>query len=447
MTSGRLIVLGILVALLSVAFLEYQNASQLAVPQQEASTAADSASSAQKTMHAEKTDNVGQGEENTGKAADEKDDGDSTETCGISINDTSLDSNYCCCTAKEVDAGTKDLLTLLNGITIHPYFRYFKINSEKACPYWAVTLLCSSENACDVCKCNVDAVPHSLREEKDMSEVDEEASRVSHSVSHPSNIEDWGNWKGIDVQDNEAHYVDLVQHPEANTGFTGPLATRVWSAIYNENCLTNIEDDQCHEVTVLKTLFSGLHMSINLHVCTNFYKDTNMSSPHINAGVNNNPNISFFPNCDMYRKRVAAVPQFVENLYVLYQFLLRALTKAEDVIMGDMNRYNTGSNGEATESDEKLKQMLSELFASKLLCVKTFDEARFLESEKGRDLIPQMKLMVQNVTKLMDCVPCEKCRIWGKLEVKGIATALKITMHNSHSEALALDRSEVVSLV
>lgn len=27
---------------------------------------------------------------------------------------------------------------------------------------------------------------------------------------------------------------------------------------------------------------------------------------------------------------------------------------------------------------------------------------------------------------LMDCVGCEKCRLWGKLQVHGLGTALKI---------------------
>lgn len=32
----------------------------------------------------------------------------------------------------------------------------------------------------------------------------------------------------------------------------------------------------------------------------------------------------------------------------------------------------------------------------------------------------------RNVTRIMDCVGCDKCRLWGKVQTTGIATALKI---------------------
>lgn len=32
----------------------------------------------------------------------------------------------------------------------------------------------------------------------------------------------------------------------------------------------------------------------------------------------------------------------------------------------------------------------------------------------------------RNVTRIMDCVGCDKCRLWGKVQTTGLATALKI---------------------
>ena len=34
----------------------------------------------------------------------------------------------------------------------------------------------------------------------------------------------------------EGVYVDLVENPEAFTGYAGPSAHQVWKAIYEENC-------------------------------------------------------------------------------------------------------------------------------------------------------------------------------------------------------------------
>ena len=38
----------------------------------------------------------------------------------------------------------------------------------------------------------------------------------------------------------------------------------------------------------------------------------------------------------------------------------------------------------------------------------------------------QFKSHFRNVSRIMDCVGCDKCRLWGKLQVSGLGTALKI---------------------
>jgi hypothetical protein len=35
----------------------------------------------------------------------------------------------------------------------------------------------------------------------------------------------------------------------------------------------------------------------------------------------------------------------------------------------------------------------------------------------------------RNISRIMDCVTCEKCRVWGKLQILGIGTAIKILLH------------------
>lgn len=86
----------------------------------------------------------------------------------------------------------------------------------------------------------------------------------------------------------------------------------------------------------------------------------------------------------MYQKRIAPNPQYADNLYVLYEFLLRAVTKAKSQFIDDLKSFNTGKNGAITDEDRQLHDDLRELYNSKLLCVKTFDETRFLETVAGR---------------------------------------------------------------
>jgi len=48
----------------------------------------------------------------------------------------------------------------------------------------------------------------------------------------------------------------------------------------------------------------------------------------------------------------------------------------------------------------------------------------------------------------MDCVECSTCRLWGKLKVHGLATAMRVLFAETQDGRLQvnLSRNEVVSL-
>ncbi|RKO95381.1 endoplasmic oxidation reduction 1 precursor, partial [Caulochytrium protostelioides] len=73
----------------------------------------------------------------------------------------------------------------------------------------------------------------------------------------------------------------------------------------------------------------------------------------------------------------------------------------------------------------------------------------------------EFKAHFRNISQIMDCVGCEKCRLWGKLQVMGLGTALKILFEfqeeapngggnaadpDAVPEHMALTRSEIVAL-
>jgi ERO1-like protein alpha len=62
-----------------------------------------------------------------------------------------------------------------------------------------------------------------------------------------------------------------------------------------------------------------------------------------------------------------------------------------------------------------------------------------------------MQAAFRNVTAVMDCVGCEKCRLWGKLQLLGVAAALKVLVSDtavpSSPAPLTLERNEAVALV
>jgi len=56
----------------------------------------------------------------------------------------------------------------------------------------------------------------------------------------------------------------------------------------------------------------------------------------------------------------------------------------------------------------------------------------------------------RNVSRLMDCVGCDKCRLWGKVQTQGYGTALKVLFEYDEAEDNQnpiLRRTELVALV
>jgi hypothetical protein len=52
-------------------------------------------------------------------------------------------------------------------------------------------------------------------------------------------------------------------------------------------------------------------------------------------------------------------------------------------------------------------------------CPTPFDEGRLWKGENAAELKAQLQATFQNITRIMDCVGCEKCKLWGKLQTLG----------------------------
>lgn len=54
------------------------------------------------------------------------------------------------------------------------------------------------------------------------------------------------------------------------------------------------------------------------------------------------------------------------------------------------------------------------------------------------------------MTRIMDCISCERCRLWGKIQITGVGTALKILSVSGDRlkwPDFKLRRSELIALV
>ena len=57
--------------------------------------------------------------------------------------------------------------------------------------------------------------------------------------------------------------------------------------------------------------------------------------------------------------------------------------------------------------------------ALKKTCPIPFDEGRLWKGANAAELRQDLQKHFQNITRVMDCVGCEKCKLWGKLQILG----------------------------
>jgi len=149
------------------------------------------------------------------------------------------------------------------------------------------------------------------------------------------------------------------------------------------------------------------------------------------------------PNLSFFVQRLGKYPDRIENIYFTFLFLLRAVNKASK----ELTEYNYETGNPI--DDQKVKENIFNLFSSKLLepCSQAFNESSmFLGSEK-QTLKNEFKNKFKNISEIMDCVSCESCKLHAKLQVLGIATALKILLSENHSVRNHLQRNEIIALV
>ena len=250
---------------------------------------------------------------------------------------------------------------------------------------------------------------------------------------------------------------------------------------------------QCLERRVFYKLVSGLQASISTHIATSDFGfwDVVRSAPadfrrrssaffgaffekclpgEDTCAADAAPQRSPFVNDALFVDRVGGHRDRLDNLYFAYLFVLRAVTRAGAELV-DYD-YATGDAAD----DARTAALVRRLVASEAApldargdCAAAdaaraaFDETllfaapedarmspleRALAREHVDELRGQFLSRFRNVSQIMDCVTCERCRLWGKLQILGLGTALKILLADGDAFGLGvLQRNEVVALV
>ncbi|KAL9542379.1 hypothetical protein PS6_009820 [Mucor atramentarius] len=358
-----------------------------------------------------------------------------------------------CCDYQSIETIQSDVFQKIQNLVHSKFFRYYRADLWKECPFWNEEALCTNRD-CSVATIDENVLP-----------VDWRKDALSAIQLSP---------KGS-VDSDSVVYIDLTENPERFTGYAGPSSGRVWKAIYEENCFDIVHqmtegcetcnnimnlgsssqasnplkaaaakqsqlkksdspfahvpldkaelhqfledlaeeadggndsnDEVCLEKRVYYRLISGLHSSISIHICQEWFDRE--------SGV-------WGPNLDCFVNRIGSHPERLQNVYFTYALLLRAVNKIGPYL--DKYEYRTGSSQE----DEKTRLMVQDFIKSTDSCPSTFDENLMFKGPEAQALKAEFKDHFRNVSKIMDCVGCEKCRLWGKLQTVGLGTALKV---------------------
>lgn len=176
----------------------------------------------------------------------------------------------------------------------------------------------------------------------------------------------------LDDHENGSEYVDLLLNPEKFTGYRGPSAHRIWRSIYLENCFVNQAQQNallshinkvpksitnlCMEQRAFYRLLSGVHSSINIHLCSNYLMAE--AKGFMSGGEANGV---WGRNSDEFMRRFSPEttksegPNWLKNLYFVYLLELRALAKAAPYLRREL--FFTGD----TEEDESVRTAVEDI--------------------------------------------------------------------------------------
>uniref|UniRef100_A0A7S3STQ9 FAD-dependent oxidoreductase 2 FAD-binding domain-containing protein n=1 Tax=Emiliania huxleyi TaxID=2903 RepID=A0A7S3STQ9_EMIHU len=239
------------------------------------------------------------------------------------------------------------------------------------------------------------------------------------------------------IDTNTSSVVNLVLNPERYTGYNG---SHVWSAIYQENCLvrTGTADNICYEERVLYRLLSGMHAATNVHIARYYH------APSKRKGRED-----WEPDLPYFRRQFDGHPERLKNLHFAFVVLLRALARASPYLAS--YAYVAGVSASEDASTSSLVQRLldSAILRSCAPAFSAFDEGLLFREQQASwwSLKKQFKSVFHNVSTVLDCVSCQKCRLHAKVTMLGFGAALKMLLLPTELLPTSSSRDEIVAFL
>ncbi|KAJ6227569.1 ero1-like protein [Anaeramoeba flamelloides] len=326
----------------------------------------------------------------------------------------------CCCSYGKVFAKNQKIFhPLISQIAKRDFFKFFRVDYLKECPFWVEDYVCGIEDdsGCSICECSDDELPKFW--DQPISDTLELKTDITEETFCE---EDCTSSQWIQEEETGDEVIlNLQKNPPKFTNYSGVGANRIWLAIYNENCFNDY--GECREMSIFYKLFSGLHGDITLHIAEKYIKNGKTE-----------------PNVDFYYWKLHKYPDRISNVFFTYLFLLRSVQKAREYL--DELPYPTISGTPDLEAQKQMKLFTKSLES----CSPGFDESGLFSEIP--ELKEEMMKQFRNISKLFDCVSCVSCRVHAKLQLLGIATSVRILFApNTENVVKTLKRNEISALI
>lgn len=330
-------------------------------------------------------------------------------------------SNECCdLTYKDInDLNLKVRPLLKDLVADEDYFKHLQFQLDMSCPFFECQSICFSPG------CQLDLDVHSDDYNYDLLNTKgEKLSDISgdsflDSLCPPENqVIDANDDEWCDLDDKDGVIIDISRNPERFTGYIPPPEQNIWSLIYQHQ----LEGECPIEQKVFYQIISGFHSSVSTHLSNEYY---------------NNVSKSWEPNLELFNFKVGDHPERIQNIYFNYALLVRSILRLSPYLKD--YKFNPQNPAKNRYVYNQVKEVIDELPNDKTI----FNEDLMF---KSHDIKEEFRSKFKNVTKLMDCVTCDRCRLWGKIQSTGYATALKILFTDRPDQLSDLSRNEILSL-
>jgi ERO1-like protein alpha len=308
------------------------------------------------------------------------------------------------------------------------FFKIFKLNLEPECTLFQQEKICK-DSACKICECDENEVPKIWEQKTHRGEflnIKIEDPFNKWIDKYTINTKQWLLEEDVDSKDGT--YINLLKNPEGYTGYRG---AHIWNAIFKENCLSDNYNTLCKDDKFFFKLFSGWLSNTNFQIGMNFHDIVKNTT---------------FINVTMLTERLLNEKDRVDNFFFLYSLMLKAINKGKNFLLN--YDYFSGNETEDKITLNLINELFNENSNNLNILENSFNETslefeNFMHSQKISNLI----IRFRNISSLIDCVSCSKCRMHAKLEIFGIATMFKIMFANNNELKEIVKRNELVSFL